>query len=89
MSGKVWQSGQPLWIPDITKDARALTAIFKAESGVRGAFVIPVKAEGKTVGVFAFNSHEIREPDTHLLAAVQAIGGQVGGYLHRRLAEDA
>ena len=89
MSGKVWQSGQPLWIPDITKDARALTAIFKAESGVRGAFVFPVKAEGKTVGVFAFNSREIREPDTHLLAAVQAIGGQVGGYLHRRLAEDA
>jgi len=89
MSGKVWQSGQPLWIPDITKDARALTAIFKAESGVRGAFVFPVRAEGKTVGVFAFNSHEIREPDTQLLAAVQSIGSQVGGYLQRRRAEGA
>ena len=56
---------------------------------MRGAFVFPVRAEGKTVGVFAFNSHEIREPDTHLLAAVQAIGSQVGGYLQRRLGEDA
>jgi PAS domain S-box-containing protein len=89
MSGKVWQSGQPLWIPDITKDARAVTAIFKAESGVRGAFVFPVKAEGKTIGVFAFNSHEIREPDAQMLAAVRAIGSQVGGFLHRKRGADA
>ena len=89
MSGKVWQSGQPLWIADVAKDARALTAIFKAESGVRSAFVFPVKAEGKTVGVLAFNSHEIREPDAHLLAAVRAIGGQVGGFLQRQPVEHA
>jgi len=84
MPGKVWQSGQPLWIADITKDARALTAIFKAESGLRGAITVPVKTEGKTIGVFAFNSHEIREPDAQLLAAMQAIGSQVGGFLQRR-----
>ncbi|MBI5910567.1 MAG: PAS domain S-box protein [Betaproteobacteria bacterium] len=89
MSGKVWQSGQPLWIADITKDARALTAIFKAESGVRGAFVFPVKVEGTTIGVFAFNSHEIREPDVQLLSAVRAIGSQVGGFLRRKRGEDA
>ena len=84
MSGKVWQSGQPLWIPDITKDARALTAIFKAESGVRSAFVFPVKAEGRTIGVLAFNSREIREPDAQLLAAVRVIGSQVGGFIQRK-----
>jgi PAS domain S-box-containing protein len=87
MAGKVWQSGQPLWIADVTKDARALTAIFKAESGIRGAFVFPVKAEGKTIGVFAFNSHEIHEPDVQLLAAVRAIGSEVGGFLQRMHAE--
>ena len=84
MAGKVWRSGQPLWIPDISKDARALTAIFKAESGVRGAFVFPVTAAGKTIGVFAFNSREVREPDTQSMAAFQVIGSQVGGYLQRR-----
>ena len=81
--GKVWQSGEPLWIADITKDARALTTIFNAESGIRGAFVFPVKTEGKTIGVFAFNGHEIHEPDAQLLAAVPAIGSEVGGFLHR------
>jgi len=89
MAGKVWQSGQPLWIPDITKDARALTAIFKAQSGIRGAFVFPVKAEGKTVGVFAFHSRDIREPDTQLLAAAREIGNQVGGFMQRKRGDDA
>ena len=89
MAGKVWQSGQPLWIPDITKDARALTAIFKAQSGIRGAFVFPVKAEGKTIGVLAFHSREIREPDAQLLAAAREIGNQVGGFMRRKHGEDA
>jgi len=87
VAGKVWQSGQPLWIADVTKDARALSAIFKAESGIRGAFVFPVKAEGMTLGVFAFNSREIHEPDAQLLAAVRAIGSEVGGFLRRMHAE--
>ena len=87
MPGKVWQSGQPLWIADVSKDARALTAISKAESGIRGAFVFPVKAEGKTIGVFAFNSQEMREPDAQLLMAVRAIGSEVGGFLKRMHAE--
>jgi two-component system, cell cycle sensor histidine kinase and response regulator CckA len=89
VAGKVWQSGQPLWIPDITKDARALTAIFKAESGIRGAFVFPVKAQGTTIGVFAFHSREIREPDPQLLASAREIGNQVGGFMQRKRGEAA
>lgn len=89
MAGKVWQSGQALWIPDITKDARALTAIVKIPSVIHGAFVFPVKARGKTIGVFAFHSREIREPDAPLLATVREIGSQVGGFMQRRRGEAA
>ena len=84
MSGKVWQSGQPLWIADISKDARAITRVFKPGSGVRGGFVFPVKAEGRTIGVLAFNSRDIREPDAYLLAAAREIGNEVGQFLQRK-----
>jgi two-component system cell cycle sensor histidine kinase/response regulator CckA len=89
MVGKVWQSGQPLWIPDVTKDSRAVTAIFKSQSGMRGAFAFPVKSEGKTIGVFAFNSKDVREPHNQLLDAVRVIGNQVGSFLQRRRAGKA
>jgi two-component system cell cycle sensor histidine kinase/response regulator CckA len=82
--GKVWQSGFALWIADVTKDARALTPLSTLESGLRCAFAFPVIAQGKTIGVLAFNSVEAREPDERLLAAAQVIGSQVGLLLLRQ-----
>jgi PAS domain S-box-containing protein len=84
LSGTVWQSGHSLWIADITKDARAQTTVFAVKSGMRGAFAFPVKSEGKTIGVFVFNSREVREPDTRLQDAVLVIGSQIGQFLQRK-----
>jgi GAF domain-containing protein len=60
--GKSWQSGEPLWIPDLTTDERAVRAAYTAQAGLRGAFLFPVTSEGRTIGVLAFSSREIREP---------------------------
>ncbi len=74
--------GEPLWIADIRHDNRVLgTAIRPIR--IRGAFLFPVKSEGKTHGVLAFSSREIREPDERLLQAVIVIGSQIGQFLHR------
>ena len=88
LMGQVWQSGQPLWVADVTKDARALRAAFTVDVGIRGGFVFPVISEGKTIGVLAFNSREVREPDERLLKAILAIGSQIGQFLERKRAEE-
>ena len=88
LAGTVWQTGQPLWIADITRDSRAIQASFVQQSGIRGAFVFPVMSEGMTIGVLAFNSREIREPDERLLAAARVIGSQVGQFLQRKQSDD-
>src|SRR5438552_16597639 len=51
--GQVWQSGQPLWVADVTQDVRALQTAFTPDIGIRGGFVFPVMSEGKTIGVLA------------------------------------
>jgi len=89
LAGRVWQTGQPLWSADINRDDRAIQASFIPESGISGAFVFPVKSEGKTIGVLAFNSSEIREPDERLLQAVGVIGSQIGQFLRRKHAEES
>ena len=89
LTGKVWQSGQALWVSDIHQDTRATQAVFTQDSGIHGAFVFPVKFEGKTIGVLAFNSREIREPDERLLRAAGVIGIQIGQFLQRKQAEEA
>lgn len=86
--GSAWQSGQPLWVPDIHRDPRTSNSVFSIESGTNGLFVFPVMAEGRTIGVFAFNSRDVREPDERLLQTARVIGSQVGQFLQRKRAEE-
>src|SRR6266850_1740330 len=77
-AGQVWQSGEPLWVADITRDSRIEEAGLARNAGLHGGFVFPVNAEGKTIGVLAFNSREVREPEDRLLSAMHVIGSQIG-----------
>jgi diguanylate cyclase (GGDEF)-like protein/PAS domain S-box-containing protein len=86
--GTVWQTGQPLWVPDLNKDSRAFLVNPTLRTGIRGAFLFPAIAEGKTIGVVSFSSREVREPDERLLQAVRVIGSQIGQFAQRKQAEE-
>jgi len=88
LAGKVWQSGEPLWVADISRDTRVAPSPLAGGTGMRGAFVFPVISEGKTLGVLAFNSREIREPEERLLQTIGVIGAQVGQFLQRKRGEE-
>ena len=88
LAGKVWQTGEPIWTADISGDTRA-TRRYTSDFGMRGAFVFPVISGGQTLGVIAFTSRVVREPDPRLLDAVRAIGSQIGQFLIRKQAEEA
>ena len=89
LAGRAWQSGQPTWVADINSDAGALRAVAAFDVGMRGAFHFPVIAGGNTIGVVAFNSRKVREPDERLLQAVRVIGSQIGQFLQRKQAEES
>lgn len=87
--GRVWESGEPLWVADISNDARVARSTLARETGMHGAFSFTVRAQGVIIGVFIFHSREIKEPDKRLLAAISVIGSQIGQYIQRKHAEDA
>ncbi len=93
LSGQAWQSGTALWSTDVTKDARTSSGSGKQQSpshalGMHGAFVFPVVAEGKVIGVLNFASRKPREPEKRLLEAIHVIGGQIGQFVQRKHAEE-
>jgi diguanylate cyclase (GGDEF)-like protein/PAS domain S-box-containing protein len=88
LAGRVWQSGEPLWVADVNSDARVSAAGSAPESGIRGAFVFPLVSEGRTIGVYIFNSRAVREPEERLLRAIHVIGSQIGQFFQRKQAED-
>lgn len=82
--GRVWQSGTALWVSDIFSDARVSQSALARDCGIHGAFVFPVMSEGKIIGVFAFNSREVRESEEQLVQAISVIGSQIGQFLVRK-----
>ncbi|HEX6411551.1 MAG TPA: EAL domain-containing protein [Burkholderiales bacterium] len=85
LSGIVWDTGEALWVRDVSKDPRASGASGTFLDG--GAFVFPVSSDGRRLGVLSFSSPNARESDARLLQAARIIGSQVGQFLMRKRAE--
>jgi PAS domain S-box-containing protein len=89
LAGRVYQSGQPLWVLGGTADAGASSMALAPETGKDGAFVFPVTSQEGIDGVLAFSGRNVREPDDRMLRAMHAIGNQLGCFLRRQQAQDA
>ncbi len=80
LPGRVWQSGLPDWVPDVTADANFSRAASALQSGLRSALAFPVKASpsGQTVAVVELLSHELIDVPPELLTVLRTIGVLVG-----------
>ena len=87
--GRVWESGLPVWIPDVVEDSNFPRAPAAVEDGLHTAVGFPISLGGETTGVFEFFSHEIREPDGETLAMLANLGSQVGQFIERKRVQEA
>ncbi len=88
LPGRVWVSGQPAWIPDVTLDLNFPRSQSAAREGLHAAFGFPIVVGPDTLGVMEFFSRTIEQPDDHLLQMLGAIGSQIGQFLKRKQAEE-
>jgi len=88
LPGRVWASGKPFWISDVTKDANFPRIAVAAKEGLHGAFGFPIMVKGEILGVMDFFSCKIRQPDDDLLNMIAAIGRQIGLFVKRRQSDE-
>lgn len=89
LAGSVWQSGEPLWIPDAMEDPRAMSALMPEETGLRAVLLFPVRQGRRIVGLLDLSCRAVRSPETRFLDTLGAISHQLGALLQRALAEQA
>jgi len=89
LPGRVWASGKPAWIADVTRDSNFPRGLIAAREGLHGAFGFPITLGNDVLGVMEFFSREIRQPDDALLQMFATIGGQVGQFDARNRAQAA
>ena len=89
LPGRIWESGQPVWIKDVTLDPAFVRADLAAKDGLHGAFGFPIRIVGEIEGVVEFFSRQVHEPDGELLSLIADVALKIGQFGERTRAEEA
>ncbi len=89
LPGRVWASGKPLWISDVTQADNLPRAAVAAKVGLQSAFAFPIRFEDEVSGVIEFFSCKIQEPDNDLLQMFSSIGTQIAQFIERTRSQGA
>jgi PAS domain S-box-containing protein len=89
LPGRVWSSGAPAWISDVTQDGNFPRAPMAIQEGLHAAFAFPIKLGREVLGVIECFSREVRESDDHFIEMVRDIGAQLGQFIERKRTEEA
>lgn len=83
LPGRVWASGQAVWISDVTRDPGFLRATLARQVGLHAAFGVPIVFDGDVMGVLALFHREIREREEDVVQAIAGVGSQIGQLIER------
>ncbi|MBI5764810.1 MAG: GAF domain-containing protein [Planctomycetes bacterium] len=88
MPGRILQSRQTVWIPNVLKDNNFPRAQCCAKLSIKTAFGFPVVENGQVVAVLEFfHPNEVASDENHL-AVMQNLGIQLGHVRERKKAAD-
>ena len=87
LAGRVWQRHLPLWIPDLAEEPMLPLAMLAKDTGLHGAFAIPLRNGPEVIGVMSFYSSEVRQANDDHLSMLSALGGQIGQFMQRKRME--
>lgn len=87
LTGRVWQTGEALWAPQLRDEPRLVQAAWRESSLAGSASLSPVKVDGRVVGVLAFLSDATQTTDAAIHQAAGGVAQQLGQFIARREAE--
>ncbi len=76
-SGRVAQTGEPLFIPDVAKDLR-LTRAAVLEEGFKSMASIPLVSGGQVLGTMMMDAKDVRDFPPEMRRLLVSIGNEIG-----------
>jgi PAS domain S-box-containing protein len=87
--GRVWASGQTLYVADIAHETSSPRALQAKECELKSGIAFPIKFGDKTLGVIEFFSHTLQQLADGLPELFEGISLQIGQFLSRKQSEQA
>jgi serine phosphatase RsbU (regulator of sigma subunit) len=88
LPGRIWASGSPAWVPDVTQDTNFPDAAIAAETGLRAAVGFPILNGVEFIAIMEFFSREIRQLDEELMAMMCRVVSNISNSIARRRTDD-
>jgi len=89
LNRRVWVTGEPVWMPDVTLETKLQRSASAQKAGLRSAFGFPILVGGEFYGVMEFFAHTARPRDERVIEIAQTAGIQIGQFIARLQAEAA
>lgn len=83
LPGRVWLSGEAIWLRDVINDKNFPRAATAARCGLQGGLAFPVRNVSGVVAVIECFTRQPEPPDDELLQLTEALGHQIGQFLQR------
>ena len=81
LPGRVWTTGETLWIEDVGQDPNFPRHAAARTDGLHAAVAFPVRHGDEVLGVLEFFTDLLRAPVQTLLPVFDQIGGDVGKFV--------
>ncbi|MFD1364485.1 sensor histidine kinase [Actinoplanes sichuanensis] len=94
ITGRVWQTGQPLWVPDVgaytalTTDYERQRVEICTREGIRTILAVPVRDGGTLLGVLTCYAATLEVHEDLLIVLLDGIAAQIAVYVALRRAEE-
>ena len=87
LPGRIWESGNPIWIDDLGKDSMFVRKDLAELSGLRHGYGFPVVDKSGTIGVVILFARHDQAADDALMEVLRSLGRQIGLFNDRRHAD--
>ena len=88
LPGRVWSTGRPVWIEDVSRDIDCPRSEEAGRAGLRCALGFPLQFGRRLWGAMEFFTTRRDRPDQALLEVLSAVGSQIGQFIERKHAEE-
>jgi PAS domain S-box-containing protein len=83
LPGRVWASGEPVWLADLENDENFPRVSLAVKAGVHAGVGFPIRLGGQVLGVMEFFTADFKAPDEELVHAMAMIGSEIGQLMER------
>lgn len=89
LSGRVWASGEPVWIENVVEDTNFPQGVAALKDDLHSAFAFPILLRKDVIGVIEFFSKQRHKHDPELLSMLGSLGSQIGQFVAHGWSEKA